>query len=257
MSFLDGKGTCRNILSHYCTRARVRTIAHGHWCDKHRVGTGAAVVADGGAVLVNAVIVHKNRGGADVGFAAHRGIADVGEVGDLGTFADLRVLGLHEAAELATRTQGGAGADVGEGTHGGLIADHTELTLGAHDGSVTAHLHIGEGGVGADDGTVTNLGGTPQLRVGVDGHVLADFHVHADPGCRRVDDGGAGAHCTFHEAAVELLASRGELHAVINTGELAGIGGGECSDLVAVVTRDAQHIRDVQLALRIVRIDAG
>ena len=70
--------------------------------------------ADRRAVLVDAVVVGGDRGGAEVRALADVGVADVGEVRDLGARADVGVLDLDERADLRALAQDGAGAQVGE-----------------------------------------------------------------------------------------------------------------------------------------------
>jgi len=51
-------------------------------------------------VFVHAVVVGNNRAGAEVGFAADFGVADVGEVVGFGAFADGGVFDFDEVADV-------------------------------------------------------------------------------------------------------------------------------------------------------------
>ena len=203
-------------------------------------------------VLVDPVVVGKNGARTDVGVLAHSGVANVGQVRHLGAFADCGVFRLHKTAELAARAQLRAGADVRERADGGVLADDAELALRAYDGGAGADLHVGQGRVGPDFGAVADDGGAPQLGVGVDDHVAADFHLHADPGGGGVNHGRAVTHRLLDEPPVELLAGLRQLHPVVHACQLAGVRGGQRGDPEAVVTRDAQHVGDVELALGVV-----
>jgi len=55
---------------------------------------------------------------------------------------DLRVLGLDEGADLAVRTEHGARTQPRERADFGVRIDHRQLTVGADDVGVLAHLDV-------------------------------------------------------------------------------------------------------------------
>ena len=95
------QGPGRNILSDDRSRSRIRSIADSNRSDEHVVRARARVSAHLGAVLVDAVVVGRNRAGANVGALADRGVADVREVRHFGPAAEGGVLHLDESAHFA------------------------------------------------------------------------------------------------------------------------------------------------------------
>ena len=81
------------------------------------------MVADGRAVLVDAVVVDDHGGGADVGADADLDVADVGQVRHLRPVADDGVLGLDVRPELGLLAEPGAGPHEGERADRGARAD--------------------------------------------------------------------------------------------------------------------------------------
>src|SRR5699024_12379473 len=64
-------------------------------------------------------------------------------------------------------------------------------------------------------------------------------------------------HRAFQHAAVELLAGAGQLDSVVHAGEFRGIVGGVRAHRVAVGPCDGEHIGEVELALRGVRVQTA
>src|SRR3954454_4745451 len=110
----DAEGLGRDVFGDDATRCGVGAITDLHGGDERRVDARADVGADRRAVLGAAVVVRGDVARPDVRALAHVGVADVGEVWDLGALADRRVLDLHEGARLGARVQMGVGAQVGE-----------------------------------------------------------------------------------------------------------------------------------------------
>ena len=81
------------------------------------------MIPNSGVVLVDAVVVDEDAGGANVGFFPDGCITNVGEVRNFRAAADLGVLRFDESAEFALFAELGAGADVGVGADGGVFTD--------------------------------------------------------------------------------------------------------------------------------------
>ena len=118
-------------------------------------------------------------------------------------------------------------------------------------------LDVGQGCVRADDGVPRHRGGAVQLRIGQDTDVLVQGHGGIDPGGGRINDGHAGAHPGFHDAAVVLRSQRSELHAVVGALDLPAVLGDDGGNPAAGLARQPQDVGQVLLALRVVRGDVA
>ena len=160
---LTAEGSGRHVLADHAAGARARAVPDVHRGDEGVVARRTRVPADDGAVLLDAVVVGEHRAGADVAPLADLRVPDVRQVRHLGAVADLRVLGLHEAADLAVGTELGAGTEVGERADVGPGADDRQLGMGAYDVGTRAHLDVLERAVRSDDGVLRHDGGAEQL----------------------------------------------------------------------------------------------
>src|SRR5690606_38484323 len=123
-----------------------RSAPHAHRRHQLHVGTDMHVIPDHRAVLVGAVIVAGDGAGAEVDVAAHRRIADIGQMVGLGGFADCARLGLDEVADVHLRRQLRAGpdarirSDAATGADAGTVevAEGFDAGAGA-DGDVFEH----------------------------------------------------------------------------------------------------------------------
>jgi hypothetical protein len=91
-----------------------------------------------------------------------------------------------------------------------------------------------------------------QPGAGVQQRVLADLHVHVDPGGQRVDDGDAGPLVALDDAVAQQPSGRRQLHPVVDAHRLVRVLGqvrrhGEPSGAV-----QADDVGEVLLALRVV-----
>src|SRR3972149_2633693 len=130
----------RDALGDHRARAHVGPRPDGDGRHEARVGADERAGADHGLVLVGAGVVAGDRARADVRLVADGGVPDIREVGHLGAAADLRLLQLHEVADL------GAGTAVRLRPQ---AAERPGLGLGLHDG-VGQHAIGPEGDAVAD-----------------------------------------------------------------------------------------------------------
>src|SRR5688572_31636599 len=96
---LDGQGTRRDVFRDHGAGSNVRAFANRQGSDETRVRPYEGVVTDRRVVLVDAVVVARDRPRTDVDAISHRGIADVREVVGLGAASDARLLDLDEVAD--------------------------------------------------------------------------------------------------------------------------------------------------------------
>src|SRR3954467_1876781 len=96
----DSQRTWGNVLGDHRPGPSVCVVADFYGSDEGGVNPGVNVLPDLGAIFVAPVVVRRDGAGSEVGPLPHLGVADVGEVGNLGAGADLGVLDLHEAPGL-------------------------------------------------------------------------------------------------------------------------------------------------------------
>src|SRR5207237_10568942 len=114
--------------------------AHGHGCDQPRVGTDEHVVLDHRAMFVRAVVVACDGTGADIDVAAHRCVAEIGEVIGLAAGSHFRVLDFDEIADMyvfgqhGTRPYAGVGPDAATCPDGRVLdmRKGSDVCAGAH-----------------------------------------------------------------------------------------------------------------------------
>ena len=235
----------------------VGAVTDGARRDDDRVAADEAVRADRRVALGQAVVVGEDRARADVGAGADGRVAAVAEVRHLGAVADLGVLRLDEAADLAAGAETRAGPQEGERPDRRARTDLGELGLGAHDAGAVVDLDVAQGRVGADDAVAADRGRTEDLRAGVHDRVGADRDVGIDPRRRGVDDDGALAHRRLDGAAVELGAEPGELDLVVDPLGLPEVLDEVGAHAEPAAAGDADDVGEVLLALRVVGAHLG
>src|SRR5262249_30582645 len=106
----DGKGLSLDVAGNDAAGADVGAIADLDGRHQGGVGTDKRAVADIGKVLVEAIVIAKNRARTDVGTRTDAPIADVAQMIGLGARFQAGVLHLDEIADVHV------GADVGTRT---------------------------------------------------------------------------------------------------------------------------------------------
>ena len=207
-------------------------------------------------MLVHAVIVAGDRPRPDIGLGADRGVADIGEMGDLGAAADARLLQLDEVADLRPDPDVREGPEVAEGAElrlrlddglgknavrleGDAVAD----TAGAHVAARSDHA------VGPDGGRAF------QDDAGIDHRVGPDPYGVVDVGRRRIQDGHALAHEALEGAAPEDRGDLRELAPVIDAQAFPRIRCLHRFDGGAAPGQDADHVGQVVFALLVLGHD--
>ncbi|VWX51967.1 conserved hypothetical protein [Micrococcus luteus] len=249
------QGAGRDVVADHRAGTGVGAVAHRDRGREHRVRAGAHVGPDHGAVLGDAVVVGGDVAAADVGVLADLGVPGVAQVGELGAAAHGHVLGLVERADLAVLPQHRARAQVGERADGRARADHGLRGVGALHHGALPHLRVREGGVRADDGARGHRRRPMQLGAGLERDVRGEGDGDVHPRGGRVDDRDTLLHPAAQHAVVELAAQVGELTAVIGALDLPHVVRAHRGDAAALGAGHAEHVREVLLALHVVRGD--
>jgi hypothetical protein len=238
----------RDVLSDHRTGASVCVIADGHRGDQRGIDRDPRTFPDLRLVLVAAVVVGRDRPGADVRTRPDLGVADVRQMGHLRALADGRLLDLDEAARLGAAGQPGLGAQVGVGADGAVVVDLRLDHVGVQDADAGADAGVDHGRMGPDDRIGPNPGAPAQRGPGLDRRVGLDLDVGVDPGRGRVDDGDAGEHVAVQDLAAGLGRDLGEVGAVVDAEVDVRVVGAVGDDPQTLLAQHRQHVAEVVLA---------
>ena len=150
----------------------------------HQIGVAAdeAVIADGGAELILAVVVAGDGAAAEVAVLAHIAVADVGQVADRVAPGKVGILGLHIGTQMDAVIGDGVDPHMGERPDVVVGAQMTAVHLAGVDGGALVYGAVLNEAVGADDAARADDGFAPQdgagqdLCPGGDDDALVDFH---------------------------------------------------------------------------------
>ena len=240
-----------NVLGDHRPGGRVGAIPDLHGSDQHVVGADPHVVAHRRTMLRDPVVVHEDRGRADVGMRADVGVAHVGQVRHLGAFADRRVLQLHVGPDVRPRADPGAGPQPGERTDVGAGADLGRLADRVENLRVRRDQRVPEQAVRADPGSGSHHRMPFQVRPRQDFRIRGQGDIDVDPGRGGVHDRDPGPHPRLEQPFVAGTAHLGELNQVVHALDLGRVGGQDRTRWVAVAAHDRHHVGEVLLALRI------
>ena len=164
----DGQGPGGDVLGDGAAGGGVGAVPHLD--GGHQVGVAAdeAVIPDGGAELVLAVIVAGDGAAAEVAVLAHVAVPDVGQVADGVAPGKVGVLGLHIGPQMDPVVGDGAHPHMGEGADGVVGADLGGIDLAGVDGGAGADDAVLNQAVGPDDAVGADDGVPPQDGAGED-----------------------------------------------------------------------------------------
>ena len=242
----------RHVLADHRPSRRVGLVADRHRRDQRRVDARLHPRADRGPVFAIAVVVRGDRARPEVRPLADVGVADVGEVWDLGTGSDLGVLDLDERARLRALAQDRSGAQVGERADAHAVADVGLHGVGMEHPCLIADAGVDHGGVWTHGGARADPGGAVQTRERSDHGVLADLDLDVDDGRTRIDDRHSGEHVAGLNPPLRQGHDLGERDPVVDPEHLARVGDLVRDDRALVRAQDRQHVGQVLLPLRVV-----
>ena len=110
-----------------------------------------------------------------------------------------------------------------------------------------ADRHVGERGVGTDDGILGDTGGTVQLGARLDAYVALDAYVDVDPRRAWIDDGDARELVATDGRGIERGTERGELCTVVAARDDQRIVDDMRADGLARGARDLDDVRQICL----------
>ena len=112
------------------SRADGRTLTHRHRRNQLRGGTNEHLVFDHRTILVRAIVIASDGTGADVHFAAYRGITHITEMVHLAAGAYLAVFDFDEIPDMRIRSQSRARANTREGSNAAICPDLRFFNVG-------------------------------------------------------------------------------------------------------------------------------
>ena len=206
-------------------RADVGAVFHFERRHQRRIRADEDLVADAGRVLVDPVVVARDRAGADVAALADERVAEIRQVARLRAGAQPRLLRLDEVADPGVLAQLRAGTQAGERTHGRAAID-----TGAIDHGVRLHGHaVGQHGV-ADDAVRADANVCAQFHAAFEDHSDIDDAVQsgtqrpAEVEPRGIAQCHAGAHGGFRIAPLVTPFGLRELDPVVDAKHLLRVG---------------------------------
>src|SRR5438128_7815327 len=119
----NGERIGRNVFTNRGAAADVRAFADRDRRDELRVAPDERAVFDRRLIFLLAVVVARDRAGADVHLLADCGVAEIGEMSGLRPGAEHRLLQLDEVTDVRAFTHVGAVAQVRERTEARVARD--------------------------------------------------------------------------------------------------------------------------------------
>ena len=230
-----------------CNVRAIRQGDRGHEC---AVAPDEDPRTDDGLVFLLAVVVARNRAGADVGFRADYRVAKIRKVIGFCRLPDARLLQLDEVADMRIAPDLRPGPDVRERSQEGARFD---CGIGHH--SVVAHTHAIADGRVDDARTGVDLARGADLCRAFEKDTWIDHRVGADDDVG-VDVGGGGIdqrHAGGHEFFVLLLADHGadlcKFSAAVDPANFVGTPDRPGGDRPFLFAIDRDEIGQVVLAL--------
>src|SRR5207302_2261915 len=224
------------------TRRNPSVVANVDRSIERIVDTGPDVAADPSRALRQTRFVGeigRDVARRDVRIFADLGVSEVREVRNLGAGADAGLLQLDERAGLRPLPEHRARAEIREGADGDVAADRS-----AHRDDVGPYLRA------------RSNGRSPaQHRERLDRRVRLDLHVRVDPRGGGIDDRDAGEHVRLVDPVAEARGDERELGTGVDPFDLPRDGGGVHGDGVAATDEQSERVGDVELALRVVRLE--
>src|SRR5680860_601780 len=189
-------------------------------------------------MLGEAIVIAGDGAGADVSLRAHAGIANIGEVVNLGAFVNLRILDLDEIADMRVLGKRGTGPEPGERPNAGAGSNARllDVTKGSDGGAVF------DGDAGADHD------------IGLDGHVAADARVVAEEHRVRRHQRGAVVHGGYAQAPLHQTFGGREFGARIHAKDFLRVRQHD-TRLEIIAARERHRIGEVILCLGVVVAD--
>ena len=192
----------RHVLANHRAGRRIGVVAHRHRRHERRVDTHLHARADCGPVLAVAVVVGRDRAGAQVRALADVGVADVGEMRDLAPRPDFRVLDLDERARLRPLAQDRPRAQIGERPDGDAVADLRSRDVRVDDLRLVADARVDQRAERPDRRSAPDRRRAVEARERGDLAVGADLDRDVDHGRGRVDDRHAREHVALLDLAL-------------------------------------------------------
>ena len=232
------------------SRGDVRALPHRDGRNELRIAADEDAVFDDCRMLGHAVVVARDRAGADVDVPADRRVAQVGKVIRLRSLPHRRLLQLDERPDARARADRALGSHVRERTHGGAVR-HRRLD---HDRAIEQHHVVADGRVGeANAGVhVTPLPHprpTLKLHHRTDRRVRADGHVLIDVRRGRILQRDAGEHQRIVLPAPDDAIEIGQIDPRVDAAELARVVDPNGLDRQAASPVDRHEIRQIELPL--------
>src|SRR4029077_14841114 len=189
----------KRILGHIFSddggRPDVGAFADLYRGNQRAVAADEDVVANFGLVLVDAIVIARNRAGSHVHARADVSIAEIGKMVCLRPLPQFDLLGLHKIAhvrafsDLAAPTQARGRPDDRSGTDAGFVQNGTGT-----DQHTIADFRVLDHAIGANAAVASNARAAQQLHEGFNDRVGPQLDIRIDDATLRIEDARAGVH---------------------------------------------------------------
>ena len=228
----------------------VGAVAEPDWSDEDGIAADEDAIADGGWMFGEAVVIAGDGAGADVGFVADFGVADIGKMRGLGALADGALFNFHEIADARAFEEMGFGPEAGEGTNDDFGFEPTlrEDAVG-FDEDIVPERGVVKDAAGADAATGADFGFAEELDAGFEDGVFADSDIRIDENGFGKLDGDTVAHELRALPLAEGAIHTGEIGAGIAAQGFTRIRGDFGEDGFPFGIEDRDGIREIDLAV--------
>src|ERR1022692_4203637 len=246
----------RNILRDARSRPNVGALSDANRRNQGGIASNERAVFNHGAVLVHAIVIAGDGARPDVDAFANLGVAKIGEVVGLGTFAQPRLLGLHEVADVRAFADVAPGPQMRIRSKVRAVAHHGIFQNAARPNqNPVADFAVGDDGVRANAAVGADLGLANELDERLDHGVRANLNVGIDVARLGTEDGRAGQH----QLAGLLIAKLGvqfcQFDPRVDPEHFAGVGGGQRQHLFAGLDQQRYDVGQVVLVMSVVGLE--
>ncbi|RMV90346.1 hypothetical protein ALP03_05866 [Pseudomonas amygdali pv. tabaci] len=204
-------------------------------------------------MLVGPIVIAGNRPGTYVGTCADLGIAQIGQVANLGTLAQVRILEFDKVTHMRFGAQHTARAKTCKRAGIAALAQNCAFDVAVgFDDDTLAQGAVFDDAVRADDHVVLDDYLPFEDHVDVDQHITADADFAAYIESRRVTQGHTTRHQPAGFAQLVMALQLGELFAIIGTLHFHCVVRLLCSNNQPIIDGHGYYVCEVILALGVV-----
>src|ERR1019366_5852638 len=208
------------------------------------------------AVLIHAIVIGGDGARPDVHAFPNFGVTKLGEVVGLGTFAQPRLLGFHEVADVRAFANVAAGPQMRVRSELRAIAYYGIFQDAARPNqNAVADFAVGDDGVRPNAAVGADFGFANELHERLDHGVRADLDLGIDVARLGGKDGCAGQHQLAGLLIAKLGVQLRQFDPRVDPEYFTGVVGTQRQHLLAGLAQQRYHVGQVVLVMGIVRLE--